>query len=121
MASRPLGGRIAATVAGCTLVSFGAGAAPGVAAGPHVFTGRLEVRHSDDFVQRRSSTEYELLRRGRRIRLALARAPRVRSDTKVAVKARWVGGRLKGSLRPLRARARAATVAAGPRKVAVIL
>jgi hypothetical protein len=113
--------RLGAALAGSMLVSLLAGASPAGADGPRVFKGRLEVRHSDDFAHRRSTTWYELVRRGRSIRLILPRAPQVRAGTRVAVTGRWVGGRLKGSLRPLHARARAATVSAGPRKVAVIL
>jgi hypothetical protein len=114
--------RLAAAAGASAFVSLFAVAAPRPAdAHPRVVTGRLEVRHTDDFLHRRSSIRYTLIRRGRHIGLTPGHAPALRSGTAVAVKGRWVGGRLKGSIRPLHARARAATVAAGPRKVAVIL
>jgi hypothetical protein len=96
-------------------------AAPAQAAAPRSFSGRLEIRHTDDFTHARSSTTYELVRRGRRIRLALARSPRVPSGSAVVVKGRRVGSRLKGTLRPVHSRLRAAGVTPGPRKTAVIL
>ena len=60
--------------------------------------------------------------RGRhRTRLAVARAPRIASGSSVVVKGRRAGSAVVGSVRPLHALLRAAAVAAGPRKTAVIL
>jgi hypothetical protein len=84
--------------------------------------GKLEIRHTDDFKHGRSATSYQLLRRGRRIPLALTHAPQVRSGTSVVVTGRRAASRLKGTLRPLdRMRAKAAAYLARPHKTAVIL
>jgi hypothetical protein len=85
------------------------------------YTGRLEVRHADDFRHGRSTTAYKLVTGKRTRRLVLARPPRVRSGSRVVVRGTRSGSRLKGSLRPLQVRLRAAGVPAGPRKTAVIL
>src|SRR4051812_38505918 len=106
----------AATVAAAAFVSVFAVAAPGPADGhARVVTGRLEVRHTDDFVHRRSSTLYTLVRRGRHIGLTLAHAPALRSGTAVAVKGRWAGGRLEGSGWAPRGRGPAAAGGGRPR------
>jgi hypothetical protein len=89
--------------------------------GIRVFTGRLDAHHVDRFAQQRSSTRYALVRRGHRIRLILARPPRLPSGTAVVVRGRRIGTRLKGSLRPARPRLRAAAVEPRARRVAVIL
>jgi M6 family metalloprotease-like protein len=91
------------------------------AARPRPYTGTLEIRHADDFQHGRSITTYALLRRGHRIALSLTGIPRVPSGVAVIVEGRRAGSRLKGSLRPAHALARAAGVGAGPRKTAVIL
>jgi M6 family metalloprotease-like protein len=104
-----------------TATAFAAPAHAAAAAPRSVITGRLEIRHTDDFKRGRSTTTYEVVRRGRRIRLALGRAPRIPSGSAVVVEGRRVGSRLKGTVRPLHSRLRAAGVAAGPRKTAVIL
>jgi hypothetical protein len=99
-------------------------AAPAQAAAPvRSISGKLEIRHSDDFKHGRSVTDYQLVRKGRRIPLTLAKPPRVRSGTAVVVTGRRAASRLNGSLRPLNAaRAKlAATYVPGPRKTAVIL
>jgi gametolysin peptidase M11/Big-like domain-containing protein len=86
------------------------------------FTGRLEIRHRDDFKHGRSTTRYRLLHKGRRpAPLVLTRAPRIASGTSVVVKGKRVGSRLRGTLRPLRAGLHAAGITPGARKTAVIL
>jgi hypothetical protein len=89
----------------------------------HSYSGRLEIRHADDFKHGRSVTRYQLVSHGRHTRLALSSAPRVRSGTEVVVNGRRAGSRLKGSLRPVnRLRAKlAASYVPGPHKTAVIL
>jgi hypothetical protein len=87
------------------------------------FTGKLEIRHSDDFRHGRSATSYKLVQGGRATPLALSRAPRVRSGTPVVVTGRRAASRLKGTLRPLNGRRAKQSAAnfAGPHKTAVIL
>jgi hypothetical protein len=96
-------------------------AAAAAAKKPRSYTGRLEIRHTDDFTHGRSTTRYLLVRGRHRTSLVLSRATRVRSGTAVVVKGRRVGSRLKGTLRPARSLLRAAGVPPGVRKTAVIL
>jgi M6 family metalloprotease-like protein len=84
------------------------------------YRGKLQIRHSDDFARGHSVTKYRLKRHGRRIPLVLAKAPRTPSGSRVVVRGRRVGSRLKGTLRP-GATLRSARVTPGPRKTAVIL
>ncbi|MEA2437626.1 MAG: hypothetical protein QOF65_2182, partial [Thermoleophilaceae bacterium] len=95
--------------------------APPADAATRSYTGRLEIRHTDDFKRDRSSTRYQLVRGRHRTRLVLAQAPRIASGSSVVVNGRRVGSLVKGSVRPLHALLRAASVPAGPRKTAVIL
>jgi hypothetical protein len=111
---------IAAAVVLSAIVAVpAAGAAPTARS----FGGTLEIRHTDDFKHGRSTTRYQLVSRGRRIPLVLARPPQVLSGAAVVVRGRRVGSRLKGSLRPVNgARAKlSATYVARPHKTAVIL
>jgi hypothetical protein len=88
---------------------------------PKSYTGKLEIRHTDDFKRDRSTTRYTLVRGRHRTRLALGQAPRIASGSSVVVKGRRAGSVVKGSVRPLHALLRAASVPTGPRKMAVIL
>jgi Gametolysin peptidase M11 len=88
---------------------------------PATYTGTFEVRHADDFRHDRSTTTYTLVRHRHRFRLLLTRAPRIPSGSSVVVEGRRTGWRLSGSVRPLHPLLRAATVAPGERRTAVIL
>jgi hypothetical protein len=97
-------------------------AAPTTAAGAtSSYSGKLEIRHSDDFRHDRSATRYTLVRGGRRTRLALASAPRIASGSSVVVKGRRAGSVVVGAVRPQHVLVHAATTATGPHKTAVIL
>jgi Gametolysin peptidase M11 len=96
-------------------------AAPPTAAATTSYRGKLEIRHTDDFKRDRSTTRYTLIRGRHRTRLALGRAPRIASGSAVVVNGRRAGSVVKGSVRPLHALLRAASIPAGPRKTAVIL
>jgi hypothetical protein len=95
--------------------------APPAAAATRSYTGRLEIRHTDDFKHDRTTTGYTLVRGRQRTRLVLGRAPRIASGSSVVVKGRRAGSRVTGSVRPLHMRLRAAGVLPGARKTAVIL
>jgi hypothetical protein len=84
------------------------------------YRGKLEIRHTDDFAHGRTHTSYGLLRHGRRIPLSLSSAPRVPSGSRVIVRGRRLGSRIRGTVRP-RGILHAASVPIGPRKTAVIL
>jgi hypothetical protein len=84
------------------------------------YRGKLEIRHSDDFARERTQTNYRLVTGGRRIPLTLARAPRTPSGSRVIVRGRRIGSRIRGTVLA-RGLVRAAGVTAGPRKTAVIL
>jgi hypothetical protein len=96
-------------------------AAPTTAGATSSYTGKLEIRHSDDFRHHRSATRYTLVRGRHRTRLAVARAPRIGSGSAVVVKGRRAGSVVVGAVRPLHALLRAATTSIGPHKTAVIL
>jgi hypothetical protein len=95
--------------------------APSAASATRTYTGKLEIRHTDDFKRALSTTRYQLVRGGRHTRLVLARPPRIASGASVILRGHRVGSRLKGSVRPLHMRVRAAGVVPGARKTAVIL
>jgi hypothetical protein len=92
------------------------------AAGAKVFTGKLEVRHTDDFRHGRGQTTYALrTASGRRLALLPSKAPAVRAGTRVTVDGRRVGPWLEGRVRrrggaPLRA-----ATALGEHRLAVVL
>jgi hypothetical protein len=97
-------------------------AAPTGAAATRSYTGKLEVHHTDDFAHGRSATRYQLVRGHHRTALVLARSPRIRAGSAVVLLGRHAGSRLRGRLRPLRERFKAAAkVGTGTRKTAVIL
>src|SRR3954447_15953813 len=85
------------------------------------FSGRLEIRHSDDFAHGRTHTGYRLVQGHRRTPLVLARAPRTPSGTRVVVRGRRVGSKIRASSVRARGIVRAAGVTAGKRTTAVIL
>jgi M6 family metalloprotease-like protein len=94
--------------------------APAAPAAHGEYRGKLEIRHSDDFARKKTQTNYRLLTGGRRIPLTLARATRTPSGSRVVVRGRRVGSRIRGTVLA-RGLVRAAGVTAGPRKTAVIL
>src|SRR5436305_1303914 len=82
------------------------------------FRGTLEIRHFDDMRADRSTTRYELVDGNRSAPLALDRASRARSGSRVTINGRTSHGRIVGRIE---GGARAATVTAGPRTTAVVL
>jgi hypothetical protein len=98
-----------------------AAAAPSAAVAK-VFTGKLEVRHTDDFRHGRGLTTFALrTESGKRLPLLPSKAPAVRSGTAVKVKGTRVGPWLEGRVRrrggaPLRA-----ATALGEHRLAVVL
>ena len=88
-------------LASVTLLAGLALAAPtAAAAATGSFTGKLEIRHSDDFRHDRSATRYTLVRGGRRTRLAVASAPRIASGSSVVVNPNVLSGFVPPSATP---------------------
>lgn len=94
--------------------------APVPAAHAAGYRGKIEIRHSDDFAHGRTHTSYGLLRHGRRIPLSLSSAPHTPSGSRVIVRGRRLGSRIRGTVRP-RGILHAASISSGPRETAVIL
>jgi len=105
---------VAIALLGAALLSFAAPQAEGA------FRGKIEIRHRDDFARERTHTSYKLVQGKRKIPLMLARAPRIPSGSRVVVRGRRVGSRIRGSVRP-RGVVHAASVPPGARETAVIL
>ena len=94
---------------------------PAVPSADAAFRGKLEIRHTDDFAHGRTHTGYRLVQGRHRTPLVLARAPRTPSGTKVIVRGRRVGSKIRGSSVRARGIVRSAGVTAGKRTTAVIL
>ena len=103
------------------LLALAAVLAPAAPAGAGTFEGRLEIRHSDDFAKRESSTRYALVRAGRRYRLVPTRTPAVAAGRRVVVRGRRTGNTIRGRVTPARAHAAYHTISLGARKTAVLL
>jgi hypothetical protein len=103
-----------ASAAVATLAPATAGAAS------HVYRGRIEIRHSDDFAHMETQTSYLLVQGKHRIPLVPAQEPSTPSGSKVIVRGKRTGRSLHGSVRP-RGILHAAAVQPGARKTAVIL
>ena len=84
---------LAVVLLGAALFSFAA-QSEGAA-----FHGKLEIRHRDDFARDRTDTTYNLVQGRHRIPLVLARAPRAPSGSRVIVRGRRVGSRIRGTVR----------------------
>jgi hypothetical protein len=79
-------------------------AGPVLPAGAHegeTHQGRLEIRHTDDFLHRESSTRYTLLQRQSRIAVRPTAPPRVASGSRVVVRGKKRGRVIRGDVRPL--------------------
>jgi hypothetical protein len=109
--------RLAIAAVAASLLSFASVAS----AQPHVYRGKLEIRHSDDFAHGREQTRYTLVQGGgRRTRLSIKHSPRILSGSEVIVRGKRAGSRIRGTVRR-RGTAHAAAISAGPRQTAVIL
>jgi hypothetical protein len=86
----------------------------------HVYRGKLEIRHKDDFAHGREQTSYRLIRHGRRIPLSIKRSPAIPAGSKVIVRGKRAGSRIRGTIRR-RGIAHKASVLPGVRDTAVIL
>ena len=108
---------IAAAIAVCLLTLF---AAPAVA--EQAFPGKLDIRHTDDYRHRESSTRYTL-RQTKDKRFVVrpqAEPPNVPSGSRVIVRGRRRGRIISGNIKP-RPGVRPAAAALGDYKVAVLL
>ena len=83
-------------------------------------TGRLEIRHTDDWTHSESSTRYTLRERSKRTAVKPANPPRIPSDSPVVVRGTKRGGVLHGDVKP-RAGVRAAATPLGTWETAVLL
>ena len=101
-------------------VSVLAAPAPASAA-QQTYTGRLEIRHTDDFGDRKSATRYFLVQRGRRRPIVPTRAPRIPAGARVVVLGKRAGRAIRGTVHRLGARSAAYSPGLGPRKTAVLL
>src|SRR4051812_27839300 len=91
-------------------------------AGASTYSGKLEIRHSDDFAHGRGQTTWKLRTKGgRRLPIRPSAVPAARSGDKVKVRGRKVGRWLEGKvIRRGGPRVKAAT-ALGTHKLAVVL
>lgn len=108
-------------VAAAVIASLAGAIAPSPAAAEGAYSGRLDIRHTDDFAHSESSTRYTL-RQGTAKRLSVrpTTPPSVPSGSRVVVRGKKRGSVVSGNVKA-RAGVRAAAAPLGEYKVAVLM